>query len=126
MTRAEDDLIVCPLIRLPSEKKDLSERDIESEKQRIREKILSVTNEQLFDDPDSMDFLSELGGDLMINAFACNFKVNGKVNDDVVSDVYVASYDHGWLLTDPCAFPTERGQLSQPAHLRASVRHING
>ncbi|QYT03139.1 hypothetical protein H0G86_010106 [Trichoderma simmonsii] len=83
MTRDEDDLIVCPLVRLPSEKRGLSERDIESEKQRIREKILSVTNEQLFDDPDSMDFLSELGGDLMINAFACNFKVNGKVNDDV-------------------------------------------
>lgn len=117
MTRAEDDLIVCPLIRLPSEKRGLSESDIENEKQRIREKILSVTNEQLFDDPDSMDFLSELGGDLMINAFACNFKVNGKVNDDVVSDAYVASRVHGRLLTCSYAFPTERGQLSQPAHL---------
>ncbi|KAL7935760.1 pyridoxal phosphate-dependent transferase [Trichoderma chlorosporum] len=84
MTRADDDLIVCPLIRLPSEKKgDASEGDIEKEKQRIREKILSVTNEQLLDDLESLELLSTLGGDLMINAFACNFKVNGKVNDDV-------------------------------------------
>lgn len=89
MTRAEDDLIVCPLIRLPSEKKDgHSASDIEKEKERIREKILSVSNEDLLDDQDTMEFLSKLGGDLMINAFACNFKVNGKVNDDVVSNYF--------------------------------------
>lgn len=86
MTRAEDDLIIRPLIRLPSEKRaGHSEKDVESEKERIREKILSVSNEDLLDDSESMEFLSTLGGDLMINAFACNFKVNGKVNDDVVS-----------------------------------------
>lgn len=86
MTRAEDDLIVRPLIRLPSEKQvGYSESDVESEKERIRKRILSVSNEKLLDDPESMEFLSTLGGDLMINAFACNFKVNGKVNDDVVS-----------------------------------------
>ncbi|KAM0513536.1 hypothetical protein ACHAPE_007800 [Trichoderma viride] len=83
MTRAEDDLLVCPLIRLPSEKAGLSSSDIEKEKLRIREKILSVSNEDLFNDQESMEFLNTLGGDLMINAFACNFKVNGKINDDV-------------------------------------------
>lgn len=35
-----------------------------------------------------MEFLNMLGGDLMINAFACNFKVNGKINADVVSDYF--------------------------------------
>lgn len=88
MTRAEDDLLVCPLIRLPSEKAGHSASDVEKEKQRIREKILSVSNEDLFNDPESMEFLNTLGGDLMINAFACNFKVNGKINDDVVSNFF--------------------------------------
>lgn len=93
MTGAEDDLIVCPLIRLPSEKQaGHSASDIEKEKKRIREKILSVSNEDLVNDPENMEFLSTLGGDLMINAFACNFKVNGKVNDDVVSTCFVPDY----------------------------------
>lgn len=36
-----------------------------------------------------MEFLNKLGGDLMINAFACNFKVNGKINNDVVSKLFL-------------------------------------
>ncbi|KAK3936916.1 L-tyrosine decarboxylase [Diplogelasinospora grovesii] len=82
MTRPEDDLIVVPLIRLPSEKKGGSEQDVE-EKQRIREKILGVSNEELANDKDTWLFLATLGGDLMINAFGCNFKINGKPNTDV-------------------------------------------
>jgi hypothetical protein len=88
MTKDTDDLIVRPLIRLPSEKAGHSASDVEKEKQRIREKILSVSNEDLYDDTETLDFLSTLGGDLMINAFACNFRVNGKINDDVVSNYF--------------------------------------
>lgn len=77
-----DSLIVVPLIRLPSEK---NKGDVDAEKKRIREKILARDNQALFEDKDTWNFLCELGGDLMINAFACNFKLNGKVNQDVVS-----------------------------------------
>jgi hypothetical protein len=81
MTNPQDDLIVVPLIRLPSEKKG---GDVETEKQRIRTKILGVSNKELFEDREQWSFLQELGGDLMINAFACNFKVDGVANQDVV------------------------------------------
>lgn len=82
MTGPQDDLIVVPLNRLPSE---TSGGDVEAEKRLIREKILGVNNEQLVNDKDTFKFMAKLGSDLMINAFACNFKINGKPNKDVVS-----------------------------------------
>ncbi|KAK4245017.1 L-tyrosine decarboxylase [Corynascus novoguineensis] len=83
MTKPEDNLIVVPLIRLPSEKQGKSGADVEHEKQRIRDKILGVSNKNLYKDKETWAFLAELGGDLMINAFACNFKVDGVPNQDV-------------------------------------------
>jgi hypothetical protein len=80
-----DPLIVVPLIRLPSEK---NKEDVEAEKKRIRKKILARDNQAIFEDKDTWKFLCKLGGDLMINAFACNFKIDGKVNQDVVSKCY--------------------------------------
>lgn len=35
-------------------------------------------------DEEAVELLKELGGDLMINAFACNFKIDGKPNRNVV------------------------------------------
>jgi hypothetical protein len=77
MTQPDDNLIVVPLIRFPSER---LEGDVEAEKKRIRKNILGVSNKELFEDEETWAFLAELGGDLMINAFACNFKVDGKPN----------------------------------------------
>jgi len=78
-----DSLIVVPLIRLPSETIDGG--NVEAEKELIRTKILGCDNKTLFEDKESWALLCKLGGDLMINAFACNFKIDGKVNQDVVS-----------------------------------------
>jgi hypothetical protein len=85
LTKPEDDLIVVPLIRLPIERNGGSAEDVAKEKERIREKILGVRNEDLFKDEETWQLLETLGGDLMINAFACNFRINGKPNTDIVS-----------------------------------------
>ncbi|KAG5762728.1 hypothetical protein H9Q72_009164 [Fusarium xylarioides] len=83
LTKPEDDLIVVPLIRLPIERNGGSAEDVAKEKERIREKILGVSNEDLFKDEETWELLETLGGDLMINAFACNFRINGKPNTDI-------------------------------------------
>ncbi|KAG4273405.1 hypothetical protein FPRO04_09769 [Fusarium proliferatum] len=83
LTKPEDDLIVVPLIRLPIERNGGSAEDVAKEKERIREKILGVSNEDLFKDEETWELLETLGGDLMINAFACNFRINGKANTDI-------------------------------------------
>jgi hypothetical protein len=75
LNRPEDDSIVVPLIRLPIERNGRSAEDVEKEKDRIREKILGVSNEDLFKDEETWELLETLGGDLMINAFACNFRI---------------------------------------------------
>ncbi|KAK2473304.1 hypothetical protein H9L39_15479 [Fusarium oxysporum f. sp. albedinis] len=83
LTKPEDDLIVVPLIRLPIERNGGSAEDVAKEKERIRTKILGVSNEDLFKDEETWELLETLGGDLMINAFACNFRINGKPNIDI-------------------------------------------
>ncbi|RKK07899.1 hypothetical protein BFJ71_g193 [Fusarium oxysporum] len=83
LTKPEDDLIVVPFIRLPIERNGGSAEDVAKEKKRIRTKILGVSNEDLFKDEETWELLETLGGDLMINAFACNFRINGKPNTDI-------------------------------------------
>lgn len=43
-----------------------------------------MSNEELIKDKDAIKLLKKLGGDLMINAFACNFRIGGKPNNNVV------------------------------------------
>ncbi|KAI0380541.1 hypothetical protein F5Y04DRAFT_257607 [Hypomontagnella monticulosa] len=86
MTGPQDDLIVVPLNRLPSERNG---EDVEEEKRFIREKILGVSNEQLVNDKETFKRMAELGSDLMINAFACNFKIKGVPNQDVGEASYL-------------------------------------
>ena len=86
MSTKDSELIVTPLNMLPAEREAESTPEIvEQQKQFIRDRILGVTNEELIKDQDAMDLLRILGGDLMINAFACNFKIDGIPNTDVVS-----------------------------------------
>ena len=78
-------LIVRPLDMLPTEKDGASPSDIEKQRQFIRDRILNRDNAALEADQDAVNLLKQVGGDLMINAFACNFEINGKLNEDVVS-----------------------------------------
>ncbi|KAI1360161.1 pyridoxal-dependent decarboxylase domain protein [Xylaria arbuscula] len=87
-----DALIVAPLIRLPSE---ITGGDVEAEKDYIRKKILGRDNQTLFEDKKAWKLLCELGGDLMMNAFATNFKIGDEVNQDVGE----ANYLNQWIFT---------------------------
>jgi hypothetical protein len=63
----------------------------EEEKQFIREHIIGRTNQEIVQNPRAMDEICALGSDLNINAFACNFKINGQINTDVEDANYLNS-----------------------------------
>ena len=92
MTIEKSDLIVVPFNMLPAEKVPHPDhKEIEAQRIYIRDHIANRSNDELILDPPAMEFMATLGSDLMINAFACNFWVNGKINEDVVS------YHPRWL-----------------------------
>ena len=82
----EDPFIVVPLNPLRYEPDPVKVRQ---EKQFIRDNILGKTNEELVANKKAMEELQALGSDLNINAFACNFRINGKVNTDVEEANYL-------------------------------------
>ncbi|TCD62789.1 hypothetical protein EIP91_006407 [Steccherinum ochraceum] len=83
-TMEDEDLIVVPFNMLPSEAKSNStEAHVSFEKQFIRERILKPSNRELLADTEAMRLLSLLGSDLMINVFACNFRINGELNTNI-------------------------------------------
>ncbi|KAK4224626.1 pyridoxal phosphate-dependent transferase [Podospora fimiseda] len=89
----KDALIVVPLIRLPSEQEE--GEDVEAQKDYIRKEIIGRDNMALYEDEKAWDLMCKLGGDLMINAFATNFKIDGKVNQDVGE----ANYLNQWIFS---------------------------
>src|SRR5690606_10350721 len=62
---------------------------IEAQRKFIRERICNKTNAEIANDPEAIALMADLGGDSMINAFACNFRINGKVNEDIVEANYL-------------------------------------
>ncbi|KAH8081991.1 pyridoxal phosphate-dependent transferase [Cristinia sonorae] len=83
-TMADEDLLVVPFNMLPAETTTgATLDDVEAQKQFIRDRILKPTNSELVVDDEAMQLVSQLGSDLMINAFACNFKIDGKINSNV-------------------------------------------
>lgn len=80
----DENLLVIPFNMLPAEMKPgATLADVEAQKQFIRDRILKPTNSELVADPEAMELVTHLGSDLMINAFACNFKINGEINSNV-------------------------------------------
>ena len=99
--------ICVPLNFLPSERKALQDpnstpetvaQSVKQDKQKIREQILSKSNQQLIDEdadraPEdkAMVMLRALGSDLNINVFALNFRYSdGTVNEDVEEANYLS------------------------------------
>lgn len=98
MTTDEDNFICVPFHMLPSEKKPNSTRaDVEEERQRIRDEVLSKTNREIVQDDihkptelKAMTLLRNLGSDLNINALALNFRnKNGDMNTDIEEANYL-------------------------------------
>ncbi|KAI0031006.1 pyridoxal phosphate-dependent transferase [Vararia minispora EC-137] len=55
----------------------------------IRERVIGKDNETVYSDEIAREALRNLGSDLNINAFCLNFKLNGKLNDDVEEANYL-------------------------------------
>ncbi|CAG8628757.1 15509_t:CDS:2, partial [Racocetra persica] len=87
MSTKDDDFIVTPFNMLPAEK--LGPDEVECQKQEIRTLIVGKTNDQIVNCEKAMDLIKKLGSDLMINTFACNFKVDGVTNKDVIEANYL-------------------------------------
>ncbi|KAL9610984.1 MAG: hypothetical protein Q9167_004329 [Letrouitia subvulpina] len=84
ITNDTSELVVVPFNMLPAEKKPNPDpKAIEEDKEFIRKRIINKSNLELVNDKKAMEMMAQLGSDLMINAFACNFRVNGKLNEDV-------------------------------------------
>lgn len=84
MSLDHHDLLVVPFRPLPSElgpNHDL--RTVNEERRYIRDHILNRTKQELVSDPKARALMHNLGSDLVVNAYACNFRVDGKVNTDV-------------------------------------------
>ncbi|KAL8897624.1 MAG: hypothetical protein Q9207_007122, partial [Kuettlingeria erythrocarpa] len=104
---SESSSYVCvPLNLLPAERKAMQDPNttpetydqaVNEEKQKIRDRILNKSNQQIIDEdadrsPDdkAMVLLRALGSDLNINAFALNFRLSdGTLNDDVEEANYL-------------------------------------
>ncbi|KAF8892114.1 pyridoxal phosphate-dependent transferase [Infundibulicybe gibba] len=84
MSTKNSDLVVVPFNMLPAEAQGKGSQVVEEQKEFIRKRILgSISNTDLYNDKEAWELVEELAGDLMINAFACNFRIGGKINDDV-------------------------------------------
>ncbi|KAF8324114.1 PLP-dependent transferase [Clavulina sp. PMI_390] len=85
MTIEEDQpLVVTPFNRLPTERDKESPEEILKQRREIRRLIVERLNHEIEHDLDAMTLIHKIGSDLMINAFACNFRIGKKVNSDVV------------------------------------------
>ena len=98
MSTKEDPFIVVPLNELPSElAKDSTPEKVEAEKQKIRDRILLKSNEEIVNEDESrpkddkaLALLRALGSDLNINAFSTNWRYpDGRVNDEVEEANYL-------------------------------------
>ena len=86
MSVDSDPFIVVPLNPLRNEP---DKAKVKEEKEFIRKHILGQPNETLVKNEEAMEELRALGSDLNINAFACNFRINGKANTDVEEANYL-------------------------------------
>ncbi|KAL8803494.1 MAG: hypothetical protein Q9200_006185 [Gallowayella weberi] len=106
MSTKSSSFICVPLNLLPSERKAMEDPNtteescaeaVEKEKQKIRDRILKKSNQEIIDeDADrptedkAMVLLRALGSDLNINVFALNFRhSDGTLNDDVEEANYL-------------------------------------
>ena len=84
MSLDHPNLLVVPFRMLPSEKgPDASAENVDEERRYIRDVLLKRTREELANDPKACALMRQMGSDLVVNAFACNFRVDGVVNKDI-------------------------------------------
>ncbi|KAH9020610.1 hypothetical protein EDB84DRAFT_566437 [Lactarius hengduanensis] len=69
---------------LPSELgPDTSTEHVDEGRRYIRDVLFRRAQEELANDPKACALMRQMGSDLVVNAFACNFRVDGVVNKDI-------------------------------------------
>lgn len=77
-------LLVVPFQMLPREMdSDASAKAVDEDRRFIRDTLLKHSQELLAKDPRACALMRQMGSDLVVNSFACNFRVDGVVNEDV-------------------------------------------
>lgn len=84
MSLDHPDLLIVPFRMLPSEMDpDASAKTVDEERRFIRDTLLKPTRDVLAKDSKACNLMRQMGSDLVVNSFACNFRVDGVVNQDV-------------------------------------------
>ena len=84
MSLDHPNLMVVPFRMLPSEMDpDVSAKKVDEERHFIRDTLLKRAREVLAKDARACALMRQMGSDLVVNSFACNFWVDGVVNQDV-------------------------------------------
>ena len=84
MSLDHPNLLLVPLRMLPSEMDpDSSAKVVDEERRFIRDTLLKHPREVLAKDPEACTLMRQMGSDLVVNSFACNFRVDGVINQDV-------------------------------------------
>ena len=84
MSLDHPNLVVVPFRMLPSERDaDASAKEVDEERRFIRDTLLKRTREVLAKDPRGCTLMRQMGSDLIVNSFACNFRVDGVINQDI-------------------------------------------
>jgi hypothetical protein len=84
MSLDHPNLLVVPFQMLPSEMDpETSAKKVDEERRFIRDVILEHPREVLAKDSQASALMRQMGSDLVVNPFACNFRVDGVINQDV-------------------------------------------
>jgi hypothetical protein len=84
MSLDHPNLLIVPFRMLPSEMDpDSSGKAVDEERRFIRDTLLKRAREGLAKDPKACTLMRQMGSDLVVNSFACNFLVDGVINQDV-------------------------------------------
>ncbi|KAF8968538.1 pyridoxal phosphate-dependent transferase [Flammula alnicola] len=85
MSTDDTSFVVVPFNPIPAELEPSPDpKKIEEQKEFIRKNILYKSNTELYHNPEAMELLNQLGSDLNINVFACNFRyLDGTLNTDI-------------------------------------------
>jgi hypothetical protein len=83
-------LHVVPFRLLPSEMDpNASAEKVDEERRFVRDVLLQRTQEELSSDPKACALMRQMGSDLVVNTFACNFLVDGTTNRDTAEANYL-------------------------------------
>ncbi|KAI9508875.1 PLP-dependent transferase [Russula earlei] len=83
-------LLIVPFRQLPSERiRNASPRKVDEERRFIKDVLLGCTREELAKDPKACALMRQMGSDLVVNSFSCNFLVDGAINQDISEANYL-------------------------------------